>query len=178
MTCIVALKENGKIYFGADKALSDSYTMRRMSYNKIFKKGKYIIGYTGSPRMGQLLEHSIELPDPPEGGIDLHFMISLFIESVRKGFKEYGFSEIENNKEKGGTFIIGVDGEIFKVYSDFQVSTFENNFVCCGSGDDFAEAVMEVMKDILPPKERIAKAIEIAGKFVMSVTQDCVILED
>jgi ATP-dependent protease HslVU (ClpYQ) peptidase subunit len=177
MTCIVALKENGKIYFGADKALSDTYTIRKMSSNKIFKKGKYILGYTGSPRLGQLLEHVIELPEPPKSGADLHFIVSSLIESVRKGLKEYGFSEVENNKESGGLFIMGVDDEIFKVYSDFQVSTYENNVGCCGSGEDYAEATMEALKDILPPKERIARAIEIAGKFVTTVTQDCVILE-
>jgi ATP-dependent protease HslVU (ClpYQ) peptidase subunit len=177
MTCIVALKENGKIYFGADKALSDAYTMRKISYNKIFKKGKYILGYTGSPRLGQLLEHVIELPEPPKSGANLHFIVSSFIESVRKGLKEYGFSEVDNNKEKGGIFIIGIDGEIFKVYNDFQVSTYENNVICCGSGEDYAEATMEALKDIFPPKERIAKAIEIAGKFITTVTQDCIILE-
>jgi len=178
MTCIVGLMENGKVYIGADKSSSCGGVIRKTALNKVFKKGSYIIGYTTSFRMGQLLEHVIELPEPPEAGADLHFMVSSFVEKIRKDFKGYGFSTVDNNEETGGTFLVGVNRKIFKINSDYQVGLYEDNFACCGSGEEYAEAVMEALKDIVSPKERIAKAIKIAGKFVMSVTQDCVILEN
>jgi ATP-dependent protease HslVU (ClpYQ) peptidase subunit len=175
MTCIVGLKENGNVWIGADKASVSGYLMQSTKLDKVFKKGEYVIGYTTSFRMGQLLQYVISLPEPPEK-IDVGFMVLEFVEAIRKGFKEYGYSKINNNEEFGGTFIIGVKDQLFEIDDDYQVNYSNDNYLSCGSGCYYALAAMEALKN-LPPEKRITESIRIAGKFSTSVLPECAIIK-
>jgi len=162
MTCIVGLKHENNIIIAADSAGSNNGFIDDSGIEKIFSKSGYLIAYTTSFRMGQLLHHKIDLPKIPEK-ITIEFMVNEFVESIRSGFKNHGFSEISNNVETGGNFLVGVPGKLFEIHSDYQVKEI-NNFSCCGSGMYYAFGAMEALKD-LPPITRVKNSIKIAEKY-------------
>jgi len=170
MTCIIGLVENGEVYIGADGASSNGHFIENARIEKVFRNGKYVIAYTSSFRMGQLLQYCISLPDPPEK-VTLKFMVEEFIEIVRDEFKKYGYSKVESNEETGGTFIVGVNNSLFHVYNDYQVGHYQDGFTVDGSGRYFAVGAMEALKDF-DPEPRIARSIEIAGKFCTTVLSE------
>jgi hypothetical protein len=82
MTCIVSLVDGDTVYMGGDSAaVEDGHYLTRTRNPKVFINGAYLIGYTSSFRMGQLLEFA-DLPQPE--GLDLYrFMATAFVERVR-----------------------------------------------------------------------------------------------
>lgn len=175
MTCIIGLIDNDGVWVGADKSSVSGYTINSTRLAKVFRKQDYVIAYTSSFRMGQLLQHMIELPSPPEE-INVDFMVREFIEPIRKAFKDYGYSVIENNSETGGSFIVGVKNSLFHVCADYQVNQYNDDFICDGCGRDYALAAMEALS-WHEPETRIRKSIEITAKFCTNVLQDCNILK-
>lgn len=175
MTCIIGLVKNGKVYIGSDSASANSALIRETKLEKVFRKGKYIIAYTSSFRMGQLLQHVVELPDPPED-VTLEFMVKNFVEAVRVCFKSFGYSKIELNVEAGGCFLVGVKGKLFHIFDDFQVNEYTDQFAADGSGMYYALGAMEALS-ILEPVKRIKRSMEVAAKFNPFVCLPVVILE-
>ena len=57
MTCIVGLVDNGKIYMGGDSAGVSNLDIRIRADQKVFKTGEFIMGFTSSFRMGDLLKY-------------------------------------------------------------------------------------------------------------------------
>ena len=97
MTCIVALKENGKVYIGGDCAGSDQSFTHSRKDPKVFKRGKFLIGFTSSFRMGQLLMHTLKVD--PQSSIecigatiqtDYQFMCTTFVNADRECLKKGG----------------------------------------------------------------------------------------
>ncbi|HEY4760545.1 MAG TPA: hypothetical protein VIH42_08195 [Thermoguttaceae bacterium] len=174
MTCIVGIERTGASFIGGDSAVSDTWTVRQSSVRKVFRKGDYTIGYTTSFRMGQILEHMIPFPECKEPTED--FMVRDFVESVRKGFKEFGYAKIESNEETGGQFIVGVQGTIFEIDSDYQVCRHADGLYAVGSGFSFALGALKAL-DLLDPMQRIATALEISSYFNAYVKPPFVILK-
>jgi hypothetical protein len=117
MTCIVGIVENGKVYIGADSASvdADSYEVRKTKLPKVFKRGNFLIGYTTSFRMGQLLQHSLYVREQNLDEEDIEYMVLGFIEAVRKLFKDAGYSLIKENQESGGNFLVGYKGHLYHI---------------------------------------------------------------
>ena len=170
MTCIIGLINNKGVYIGADKSRSTSVFIHNTLIEKVFRKDEYVIAYTESFRMGQLLQHSIKLPEPPKK-MTIAFMVYEFVEIVREGFKEYGYSRISSNEESAGSFIVGVNNSLFHIESDYQVDYLTDGFIADGSGSQYALGAMEALKDVYP-ESRIAQSIKIAAKFCPSVTAE------
>jgi len=177
MTCIIGLEEDGKIYIGGDSASGYPNIVRSTTTQKVFAIEPFIFGYTSSFRMGQILHYNIDFPIPPESIYNEEYMVGIFIEIVRKQFKEYGFSKIETNEESGGTFLVGVAGQIWQVESDFQVSRPKDGIFAIGSGSDVALGAMKALEHKLEPRERILDALAICAYFCPYVRPPFVVLE-
>jgi ATP-dependent protease HslVU (ClpYQ) peptidase subunit len=167
LTCIVAIVKKGVIYIGADSlgSTDNGYATVRKD-EKVFINREYIIGYCGSFRMGQLLKYS-RLPIIPTEfkGENLHrFMCTVFINHVRDIFKVAGHSEIKDNVEEGGNFIVGVNGELFEIECDFQVGKSLDNFMSIGSGSPYALGSLYSTKSE-EPEMRIHLALKAAERY-------------
>ena len=121
MTCVIGLVQGSKIYIGVDSAAVSGWTRRETLQKKVFRRGPFLIGYTTSFRMGQLLEHHLDVPKQKDDQDDMAFMVTVFVEAARKLFKEKGFSKIESNNESGGQFLVGYRGVLYSIEKDFQV---------------------------------------------------------
>lgn len=173
MTCIVGLVQRGTVYIGADAASVSGWTSRVTKLPKVFRRGPFLIGYTTSFRMGQLLEHALEVPPQVTRGRgvehdDLRYMVTVFAESVRQLLKDRGMAKVEANTESGGQFLVGYRGRLYSVQADFQVNEMADGFDAVGSGAEFALGAMLALKGT-PPVARIRRALEISAHFNMGV---------
>jgi hypothetical protein len=168
MTCIVGIANGTTVFLGGDSASVGGLDISRTLHPKVFKNGPYVMGYTSSFRMGQLLEFSV-LPAPPKQEQNLYrFMVTKFVPAIRKLFKDGGYLKVEDEQEEGGTFLVGLKGELFIVDDDFQVQQKPEHFYACGCGEPIALGAMYVTDD-LPPRERLRLALEAAEQYSAGV---------
>ena len=168
MTCVVGLVQGGTVYIGADAAAVQGWTRRTSRVGKVFRRGPFLVGYTTSFRMGQLLQHHLDVPAQGSHEEDMTFMVTQFVERVRILLKEKGFTKIESNSEKGGQFLVGYRGTLYSIDTDFQVGLQADGFDAVGGGADFALGAMRAL-DRLAPVARIRRALDIAAHFNMGV---------
>lgn len=168
MTCVVGLVQDGRVYIGVDSASVQGWVRRTTNLRKVFRRGPFLIGYTTSFRMGQLLEHHLEVPKQEDDESEMAFMVTKFVERARALLKDKGFSKVESNAETGGQFLVGYRGRLYSVQNDFQVGEMTDGLDAIGSGSDFALGAMMALAD-LPPKRRIKKSLQIAEHFNMGV---------
>lgn len=169
MTCVVGLVHKGTVYIGVDSAAVQGWTRRTSRVAKVFRRGPFLIGYTTSFRMGQLLQHHLDVPPQEAGTDDVAYLVTHFIEKARALFKDKGFTKVESNTEKGGQFLVGYRGRLYTVESDFQVGEHEDGYDAIGSGAEFALGAMAALPR-LAPRPRLARALEIAAHFNMGVS--------
>jgi ATP-dependent protease HslVU (ClpYQ) peptidase subunit len=162
MTAIAGLVHGGKVYIGGDSAGSDGSLRAVRADTKVFTTGPYVFGFTTSFRMGQLLRWSLR-PTAPEGGLE-RFLATTFVDEVRQCLKTGGWVGIQNSREEGGTFLLGVQGRLFTVYDDFQVGEAADGYDAVGSGDALALGALYATASMsLEPTERITLALSAAA---------------
>lgn len=180
MTAIVGLvdKKNGKIYMGGDSAGVDSgYRIQLRKDTKVFRNGPFLIGYTSSFRMGQLIRFSLK-PARRYPETDIYeYMCTTFIEGIRGVFKEGGYTKVDNSRESGGAFLVGYEGRLFEVQSDFQVAEPLDNYNACGCGFELALSSLYTTKELEyeDPYERVLLALQAASTYSGGVSAPFVI---
>jgi ATP-dependent protease HslVU (ClpYQ) peptidase subunit len=160
MTCIIGMVNEGKVYIGGDSAGVSGYSIQIRGDVKVFRNGPFVMGFTSSFRMGQLLQYVFEPPAHPEGMEDMKYMVSVFIPAIRECFKNGGFQKSKDSQDHGGSFIVGYKGRMYEVEGDYQVAIVTDNITAIGCGSDIALGSMHSLGHLYP-KERIKKALEI-----------------
>lgn len=170
MTCIVGLVENGTVYIGGDSAGVDgkSLGMSVRSDRKVFRTGDFIMGFTSSFRMGQLLAHSFK---PPKRYSDVKiyaYMVTEFVDQVRECLKKGGYARKKEEEEIGGTFLVGYAGRLFEIFDDYQVGDPLDCYSAVGCGDHIAVGSLysTVGQD---PEHRVRTALAAAEHFSAGV---------
>jgi ATP-dependent protease HslVU (ClpYQ) peptidase subunit len=143
---------------------------------KVFLNGKFLIGYTSSFRMGQILRFKFVPPPIPKKKELFEYMCTAFVDSARKALKKGGFSEVSSNVESGGTFLVGIQGCLFSVMSDFQVEESAEPFNAVGCGDSYALGALATQPGDQDPKKRVLQALQVAEKFSGGVRSPFLIL--
>lgn len=169
MTCIIGLVDKGKVYMGTDSMSAAGWDVRVTKLPKVFKRDDFLIGYTTSFRMGQLLQHRLVIPVCDEES-RMDYMVCSFVESVRSCLKDNGYTKIEHNTEEGGQFLVGYGDRLFVIDSDFQVNEYAEGYDAIGCGSSYALGAMRALDD-LRPKRRILDSLEIAAHFSSGVQQ-------
>lgn len=166
MTCIIGFIKNKKVYIGGDSAGVGGLDVTLRRDSKVFKNGKFIIGYTSSFRMGQLLRFKLKVKDQDEEQDDYEYMCTTFIDAVRNCLKENAYTTIDDNVEKIGYFLVGYNGHLYNIQSDLQVAESYDSFDSVGCGEDYAKGAMEILtKSKQSPRQIIKKALTIVVKF-------------
>lgn len=168
MTVIVGLAHDGAVYMGGDSAGVAHLDLSVRRDTKVFNRGPYVVGFTDSFRMGQVLQYATELPAPPTDQRKLHgFMVRDFIDAVREALKDAGWSYDQGGRESGGAFLVGVRGRLFEICSDYQVGETRSGWNAVGCGGALALGSLHStgrMTDIwnLAPRARVHFALEAA----------------
>jgi ATP-dependent protease HslVU (ClpYQ) peptidase subunit len=168
VTAIVGLVEAGAVYIGGDSAGVSGMSLTVRADAKVFRKKRYLFGFTTSFRMGQLIRYSLKVPDPA-GNLDA-FMSTTFIDALRDCLKAGGWAAKDNEREEGGTFLVGVQGQLFAVYDDYQVARAADGFAAVGCGDQVALGALLATADAgLAPRRRVLRALAAAERFSAGV---------
>lgn len=178
MTCIVGYIEKDKVIIGGDSAgiVGTDIVIRKDT--KVFKVSKFIIGYTTSFRMGQILRYSFKPPIHKKGKETFEYMCTDFVDRLRKTLKDGGFSKIDNNVEKGGTFLVGYNGRLFDIESDFQVGENLQGYSACGCGYAYALGAIKILLDSkISGKKVVEEALKASATFSNSVAPPFNIIE-
>jgi ATP-dependent protease HslVU (ClpYQ) peptidase subunit len=159
MTCIVGLVDEGKVYIGGDSAAVSGLSLTIRKDKKVFRNGDFLIGGTTSFRMLQLLHYAF-VPPAYDASTDLEkYMATAFVDALRECLKAGGYATKEKEQESGGVFLVGFQGHLFCIYSDYQVQEALSGYDACGSGDDVALGVLYATPD-LHPRKRIELALQ------------------
>lgn len=166
MTCIIGFIKNKKVYIGGDSAGVGGLDVTIRRDSKVFKNGNFIMGYTSSFRMGQLLRFKLKVAEQNEDQIDYEYMCTTFIDAVRKCLKDNGYATIDNNCEAIGVFLVGYNGCLYSIGGDLQVGESHESFNSVGCGECYAKGAMEILtKSKQSPRQIIKKALSIVVKF-------------
>lgn len=164
MTCIVALEEGGICYMGGDSAGVAGLSITVRSDDKIFVNGPFIIGGTTSFRMLQLLQYKFDPPKQTNSQTDMKYMVTDFIDAVRKLFVDNGFG----SGSAGGSFMVGYHGKLYTIGSDYQVGISAIGYNSVGCGSEIAMGALFASKG-KKPEERVKIALEAAAEFSAGV---------
>jgi len=168
MTCIVGIEKSGVVYIGGDSAAVGDMDITIMSESKVFRNGPVLIGYTSSFRMGQLLEHVLQVPEN-NGLDDMRYLVSIFIPALRDCLKQGGYTNIHENEETGGVFLLGYKGKLYKVGSDFQVCRSASGYNACGCGESFALGAMYAASRNMQPDIAVEYSLAVSAYFSAGV---------
>ncbi len=183
MTCIVGLvdQETGDVWMGGDSAGVSGNHLQIRTQPKVFRKGSVVMGYTTSFRMGQLLQYKLTIPAERDENDQLiepfEWMVTKFVEAIRKCLNEGGFAHKENQVEEGGTFLVGYRGHLFCLYDDYQVAELTQGFNVVGCAWAYALGVLGVMVEAgKAPEECVLRALAAAERFSGAVSEPfCVV---
>lgn len=162
MTCIAGVAHGGKVWIGGDSAGMNGWTLTVRADEKVFSNGQFLMGFTSSFRMGQLLRYSFEPPEKdPASDLD-RYMVTTFIDGVRRCLKDGGYAEKKDEAERGGTFIVGIGGALYMVDNDYQVATASDGYIAIGCGREIALGSLYATKEWADQEKRVRTALEAA----------------
>jgi ATP-dependent protease HslVU (ClpYQ) peptidase subunit len=180
MTCIVGIADGNEVWMGGDSAAANGYETRVTTLPKVFivnttARERFLLGYTSSFRMGQLLQYRLDITTPRSDGTSpLRYLVTTFAEAVRDLFRGAGYARVESNQENGGVFLVGYAGGIFRVGSDYQVNQMADGFDVAGCGEEYALGAL-ASTGAMAPEERIKNALVVAARFSGEVSAPFVI---
>jgi hypothetical protein len=166
MTCIVGLVVGDRVVIGGDSAAgTHGWGIQARVDSKVGNVGEFVFGFTDSFRMGQVLLYRFT-PPPIEGEL-MAYMVGPFIDELRRTFRTAGYAERQNERESGGTFLVGVRGRLFRISSDYQVGESKDSYDAVGCGADIALGSMYSSGLAIEqaPKARILEALSAAEHF-------------
>jgi ATP-dependent protease HslVU (ClpYQ) peptidase subunit len=183
MTCIAALVHDGGITMGGDSALTDDdFNQASMAETKVFFKGEFLFGGSGSARGGQLMRFRFQPPKRTRGQDADEYMATTFIDELRDVFKKGGHMYIEEqgSEESSGTnALIAYRGGLWVMYgADLQIERLRDAYAVIGSGGNVALGALFATKDIvdITPKKRIEIALKAATAYNAAVRPPFTIL--
>jgi hypothetical protein len=172
-TCIVGLIHDNIIYMGADSAGVNSNFQRTIRVDeKVFVKADMIFGFTSSFRMGQILRYSFSPPKQEIGEEDYTYLASRWIDALIECLKTKGFAKVHDNEVSGGFFLLGFNGKLYRIESDFQIGMGTNPYDAVGCGEPYALGALRTTENRpegWTPKERVIHALETAEHFSAGV---------
>jgi ATP-dependent protease HslVU (ClpYQ) peptidase subunit len=117
----------------------------------------------------QIIQYALDIAvRTSEQGYE-EYMVSSVAEGIRAALKDRGSAKIDNNKEQSESgFLVGYQGRLFKISSDYSVLEAQDGLEAIGCGGDYALGAMRALLD-MSPKKRIRKALKIAAHFSMGV---------
>jgi hypothetical protein len=169
MTCIVGVVDKGQVFIGGDSAGVAGYGLVVRADRKVFRSGDFVMGFTTSFRMGQLLAFGFHPPKPRVGVDVMQYMVTDFIDATRHRMKEGGFATTKDSAEAGGTFLVGYAGRLFHISDDYQVGESTHGFDACGCGDAIALGSLRSTRSWTDPISRLNEALSSAETFSAGV---------
>jgi len=179
VTCIIGLEHGGTVYIGADSAAVAGGEIQATLLPKVFQRGVFLIGYTTSFRMGQLLWQHLNVRAQHDEETDEAYIICGLVEAVRACLKDHGYAEVASNVETGSTFLVGHKNKLYRVSGDYGVIRCADGFDAVGCGEEYALGAMKALSliGLDGPATSISQCLGIAEHFSTGVIGPWIVLE-
>ena len=177
MSVIVAVKENGAVYMGADSQTTTGrrkFTRLSESFHKITRlKNGILIGFCGKVVVKQrILSMNDLFTLDSEGKLTKEHIVKNIIPKLSSQIEEIG-------DEKTGaldvSMLIAHDDSLYRITSDLDVIKM-NDYARSGAGDGYVDYALRTYRD-LDVKERILKALTASAKRCESVSGPYVLID-
>lgn len=162
MTCIVGVTDGKTVTIGGDSAGIYGLDLTVRADLKVWADDGWVFGFCGSFRMGQILRYAFDPPVPSRDQELDHFMVVTFIDGVRQALKDGGYARNNKGEEEGGDFLVGHEGRLFSIESDYQVGESLTGFAAIGCGEPFARGALHALPASLKAPDRVRRALTIA----------------
>jgi hypothetical protein len=162
MTCIAGIAHQGHVYIGADSAGVSGWDLCVRADRKIFRNGAYLFGCTTSFRMIQLLQYRLQVTGDIAADQVMAHMCTTFVDALRECFKAGGFAKKDGEAEKGGDFLVGFSGRLFRICDDYQVAESSAGYDAVGCGENIARGALYATRDDEDQYGRIELALRAA----------------
>lgn len=162
MTCICAIVEKGNVYMAGDSAGVAGLSVTVRDDEKVFNVGPFIMGFTSSFRMGDILRFKFNPPEQTVKQTDREYMVTSFIDELRRCFIDNGYGDKEGTR--GGCFLVGYKGNLYTVGSDHQIGISTAKYDSVGCGSDIALGSLYSTRG-MEPRKRISMALSAAVEF-------------
>lgn len=179
MTCIVAIEHDGTVWMGGDSAASRDNEIVRRSNEKVFFNDEFLIGYSGSFRIGQLLQYAFHAPKQSYGQTDMEYMVVDFVDALRHLMRDKGtLMKEEEGEAHDSEILIGYRGKIYVMESDFHIGRPLTSYAACGSGAPYALGALYVIANDqnLSPQEKIEKSLSASAEYSAGVASPFIIM--
>jgi hypothetical protein len=138
-----------------------------------------LFGFTTSFRFGQILQYQFTAPKHHSDIATERYMVSEVIPAIREALKTHGYTKVESNTETGGTCMVGYQGRLFTIDSDFQVGESVDPFDAIGCGHDLAIGSIYTSLQTnpkAPPEIHLRLALDAAERYSAGVAAPFVYL--
>lgn len=170
MTCIIGLKQDGKVYIGGDSLTDFGYTVGECTDGKVFRVNEFLIGSCGDVRFHQLVRYGLAVRPQRDDESDMGYLVLEFARALRECFKEHGLlKNADGTDSSSGSLIIGYRGNLYLISHDFSCCHLNAPFVTIGSGQEVALGAMAALAVDSDPVSRITTALTITAQFINSV---------
>ena len=144
---------------------------------KVFINGPFVMGFTTSFRMGQLLRYAFEPPEHSSDVEDHRFMATTFVDAVRECLKAGGYAKKENEVELAGDFLVGYRGHLYEVDTDYQVGESVDGYMAIGTGSATSVGALYATKG-RAPRVRVRLALEAAARHNGAVCAPFIVMQE
>lgn len=163
MTCIVGLIDKGRVWMGADSSANfEGDEIETWVNPKVFPSGEYLIGFTGSFRVGQQLQHGNHFKPLPAGHDIMAHLVTVVMPDLKKVV----------GKSAPDEMLIAHGGRLFKVGAEYVVSE-HTNYAAVGTGKTWAQGNMHGGSG--EPSSRLRRALSAAQAHCSSVREPFVV---
>jgi ATP-dependent protease HslVU (ClpYQ) peptidase subunit len=161
VTIVIGIPHDGRVYLGADTQATGDNTIRRHHEPKVWRAAGMVFGLAGSPRERQIIQYATTIP--PRSGKLHAWLCTDFVAAIRRARRSSGYDEMDGDgTECGPNMMIGVEGRLFVMYSDYQVSEFPLG-AAIGSAEDVALGAMFATRGSkMAPRRRVEVALQAA----------------
>lgn len=186
MTCIIGIKEKGKVWMGSDKLLSFSNGYGKEVFKEI-KQGyiyynqskEFLVGLAGNPRIANIIFCNNKFSGEPLTETPLYNIINIIVPKIQELLKNNEcYMKYDDGSQKTDSWlIIGHKEKLFVVDPQFFVYEPINDFCSVGSGRMVALGCLEVLDDLdYTSEQKIEKTMKIVSKHISSVSEEFDIL--
>lgn len=171
MTALIGYADGKTTWIGGDSAAQNGGWARfSIRERKVWQSQDedMVIGCCGRWRVTQLLQHGLVLPVPNPSATPLDYLVLQVIPAIQQLLKAH--DETMKTEQSGTGILIGYRGVVYALDSAFCINAIEPQVVSDGAGGDVAKGAFQAFLDSgLDPEPAMLKALEIAGKFDLTV---------
>lgn len=171
MTIIAAVKQDGKIWMGADSAsVNSNGHIMTVAGGKIVWRGEMLIGVSGSARWLHLIRHSPLVPEPPPDCDMMAWFVQDFTAAFREIANSQGLIQKDDHQcdEINLNMLIACRGEIYATARNFEVVLVTRDFHAIGSGCCEAAGALYALRD-KSPSNRLLTALEACAELLQEI---------